>query len=411
METSASASASFSTHATGSTGVSNTQHFALTLTQVPQSYNNPELKNDFAPYNPKKCQICYRPQHMGWGVVFFYDESSLDNALYEMESGASGKLPKQIKFRKSSDLDIKKITQKKKGGGATKRDLNPQPRIEKIKSNDEILKELFIDRDYNKQRTEYNILENYLLSIDGDMSEHKFCILNFTKAYEVEDEDIIAPCEVALVQFTLLKRETNSLASLIYPFDKHDPKNLVLNKEVMKNYRELQNDFHGVEDHLLKKYHDYGAIWRDICAFASSSGRLLLSRSDKYVHNELMLNWLVNNTEYENPFIHCKIEDLLYALQNFSCMKQDMTKYFNTPVITGGRCYIHSILDIDFYCSMAQSKQEAKAVCKFARDIFFTARYEGEIPISISARMEDENLIAQRTFYQSGGKRLAKKTD
>lgn len=135
----------------------------------------------------------------------------------------------------------------------------------------------------------------------------------------------------------------------------------------------------------------------------------------------------------ENPFIHCKIEDLLYALQNFSCMKQDMTKYFNTPVITGGRCYIHSILDIgtsfldfvkifivvDFYCSMAQSKQEAKAVCKFARDIFFTARYEGEIPsmklliaislnyflVSISARMEDENLIAQRTFYQSGGKR------
>jgi hypothetical protein len=62
---------------------------------------------------------------------------------------------------------MKKIAQKKKGGGATKRDLNPQPKLEKIKSNDEILKELFVDRDYNKQRPEYNILENYLLSIDG----------------------------------------------------------------------------------------------------------------------------------------------------------------------------------------------------------------------------------------------------
>lgn len=44
---------------------------------------------------------------MGWGVVFFYDEVSMENAIYEMESNA--KLPKQIKVRKSSELGIDSV--------------------------------------------------------------------------------------------------------------------------------------------------------------------------------------------------------------------------------------------------------------------------------------------------------------
>jgi hypothetical protein len=92
---------------------------ALTFKDLPTGrdvFENDELRKLVAKYNSPKANICYRPNHKGWGVAWFPSEEIRDRAFRELREElrtSSDPLMRRVKIFLSADHDLKYLLQEK----------------------------------------------------------------------------------------------------------------------------------------------------------------------------------------------------------------------------------------------------------------------------------------------------------
>lgn len=81
---------------------------AGTLRNIPPSIDNTELLHLFSRFRIHGASICYRPDHKGWGVVWFVDEENYANAKEFMKTGFLGDLSK-ITIKRSTPKELETL--------------------------------------------------------------------------------------------------------------------------------------------------------------------------------------------------------------------------------------------------------------------------------------------------------------